>query len=150
VKKTDWVLHIYMQHSICFFHYVSYYIYAIRNLFFSLCLTYETHYVHFSLCFIYELIVFFLHYVFICESFCCYSLTMFSRVKSLCFIVVNTAVHAHLVFTCQLITGFHAWTQLVLLLLLLHYVSTCEITWFHMWKGSLFFCSLSFHAWINY
>jgi hypothetical protein len=74
----------------------------------------------------------FLHYVFTCESLCCYSLTVFSHVKSLYFIVLISAVLTHSISHMNT-SLFHIWMHWVNLLLLFSLYFTIFIqVWTHL------------------
>jgi hypothetical protein len=88
----------------------------------------------------------FLHYVFTCESFCCYPLTVFSHVKSLYFIVLISAVHAHSMSHVNTSLS-HIWIHWVILLLLFSLHFTCELTCFTCEKTHCVEASLGSHTW---
>jgi hypothetical protein len=88
----------------------------------------------------------FLHYVFTCESFCGYSLTVFSHVKSLCFVMLISAVHAHSVFIVN--TSLHQrGIHWVYCCCFSHYISHVNSLGFTCEKAHFVEVLLSFHTW---
>jgi hypothetical protein len=101
--------------------------------------------------------MFFLHYVFTCESFCCNSLTVFSHVKSLYFVMLISAVCAHSIShvntlgysAAAFLTIFYMWTHLVshvrkLTVLRLHLVCKRKVV------NHFLSFSLNSHVWMSY